>query len=293
MKLVTFERKGKPSTGVLSGRRIVPLPYQSMIELLEAGEEALQTARKRLADKRRKRLSLAEVRLLAPVTFPRKLLCLAGNYSEHIRESGQEAPGKENMTPRVFMKPPTTTVIPPDAPIIIPRNAQQIDWEVELAFVIGKKARFVSAADAMDYIAGYTIVNDISERKLKVNPKRKKRPGDEWFDWLNGKWFDTFAPMGPCLVTADAIKNPHDLRIALRVNGKTMQDANTGQMIFSIPELIEFISSLVTLEVGDVVATGTPSGVGSSRGIFLKHGDVVEAEIEKIGVLRNPVEAES
>ena len=235
---------------------------------------------------------LAEIRLSAPVPRPYKLLALAGNYAEHIREGGQEAPGKETTTPRVFMKPPSTTITAPGAPIVIPRNGNHIDYELELAVVMGRHARFVPAEEALDCVGGYTILNDVSERALKIEKPRASREGDRWFDWLNGKWFDTFAPMGPCLTTPDDIPDPQALDMRLRVNGDTRQQANTGQMIFSCAELVAWISTLVTLEPGDVIATGTPAGVGSSTGRFLRSGDVVEAEIEKIGVLRTPVEGE-
>lgn len=304
MKLVTFERVREEGWGVLiDDQTIADLtgklrdaferPICSILDLLddERGEEAIETIRA-ISENVGQVYYLSEVRLKAPVLWPRKLFCLAGNYSEHIREGGGKVPGKTSMTPRVFMKPPTTTVIGHGDPIVIPRNGNQIDWECELAVVIGKRARFIKATDAYTYVAGYTVMNDVSERALKIPAQRTSRPGDEWFDWLNGKWFDTFAPMGPCLVLKDEIPDPHHLRITLRVNGVTKQDANTGMMIFSIPELIEWCSSLVTLEPGDVISTGTPSGVGHASGEFLRHGDVIESEVERIGTLRNPVVVE-
>jgi len=166
-----------------------------------------------------------------------------------------------------------------------------IDWEVELAFVMGKRCKNVPAARALEYVAGYTVVNDISNRKFKPNPNRKETPGDRWFDWLHGKWFDSFAPIGPCVTSAADIPDPQTLRLQLRVNGKTHQDSNTSKMVFGVAELIEFISDVVELEPGDVISTGTPAGVGSTRNIFLRAGDKVEAEIDRIGTLRSEIAA--
>ena len=180
----------------------------------------------------------------------------------------------------------------PEEAIVLPRNANKIDWECEIAAVIGRRARFVSGANGLDYVAGYTVMNDVSERSLKFGTSRKEREGDRWFDWLNGKWFDTFAPMGPCVALKDEVPDPQRLRITLRLNGQTRQDGNTGQMIFSIAELVAWASTLVTLEPGDLISTGTPAGVGHASGTFLKPGDVLEAEVEGIGVLRSPVRAE-
>jgi len=190
------------------------------------------------------------------------------------------------------MKPSSTTVIGHGEPIVIPRNGNRIDWEAELGVVIGRRGKFISAEEAYDYVFGYTIVNDVSERRLKVPKEREPREGDRWFDWLNGKWFDTFAPMGPWIVTKDEIPDPHSLRISLTVNGEVMQDSNTNHMIFTVPELIQFISTLLTLEPGDVISTGTPEGTGAARGIFLKKGDLIRIKIERIGELVNPVESE-
>ncbi|MFQ6043755.1 MAG: fumarylacetoacetate hydrolase family protein [Candidatus Poribacteria bacterium] len=227
--------------------------------------------------------------LQAPVPCPPKLLLLAGNYAEHIREGGGEAPEKQTTTPRFFMKPPSVTVTAHEQPIIIPPNAVWVDWEAEFAVVIGKRGKFIPVNDAYDYVAGYTIVNDVSERELRIETERVEREMDDFFDWLNGKWIDTFAPMGPCLVTKDEIPDPDNLNLTLKVNGVTKQDSNTGNMIFNPAELIEFISRYITLEPGDVISTGTPEGTGHALGERLKDGDVVEIEIEKIGVLRNPV----
>jgi len=237
--------------------------------------------------------ALKEVRLLAPVPWPNKLLLLAGNYADHVKEGGGDAPERETTTPRVFMKPPTTTVVAPDQPVLIPPNGQFIDYELEIALVMGAPARFVSPEEAEPLIAGYTILNDISERRLKIDVERAPRPKDAFFDWLNGKWFDTFAPMGPCLTTADDIADLSSLRMELRVNGEVRQQATPGHMVFTPAELVSWTSRLCALEPGDVISTGTPAGVGGARGVALKDGDVVEAEIEGIGLLRTPVKAQS
>ena len=308
MKLVTFEKDGKEKIGALTGEEVVDLSNMaslsgvtfdrvpsSVISFFETGERAAEAAEKAVKCARRTGIGvykMDDLKLRAPIPRPGKLLCLATNYEEHAREGGGTVPPKEQTTPRVFMKPASNTVIGHRDAIVIPRNANWIDWECELAVVMGQTGKFIQAEEAYDYVGGYTVVNDISERSLEVGKERQPREGDQWFDWLNGKWFDTAAPMGPCLTLKDEIPDPHDLRITLRVNGETKQDSNTGRMTFFIPELIEWISTIVTLEPGDVIATGTPSGVGRPAGTFLKAGDVVESEVEGIGVLVNPVVAE-
>ncbi|HIE03428.1 MAG TPA: fumarylacetoacetate hydrolase family protein, partial [Candidatus Latescibacteria bacterium] len=215
-------------------------------------------------------------------------------YREHIAESDwtRTPEEEEKVTPYVFMKPPSTTISGPGDPIVIPKIGRAIDWEVELGVVIGRRGKYIRPEEAYDYIFGYTVVNDVSERKFDAGPRTKPREKDPFFDWLNGKWFDGFAPTGPVVVTKDEVGDPHDLRLTLRVNGEVKQDSNTRLMIFSVPEIVAFVSRMMTLEPGDIIATGTPSGVGDARGEYLKPGDLVEAEVERIGVLRNPVVAE-
>lgn len=297
MKVVTFEQGGAQRFGALEGDRVIDLSplFGSALHFLEGGPLAVEAARGAVTYAKHSGEGvhgLKDVRLKAPVPNPRKVLCLAGNYAAHIREGGGEPPEKLTSTPRVFMKPPSTTVIGPEEAIVLPRNAHKIDWECEIAAVIGRRARFVPAKEGLDYVAGYTVMNDVSERSLKFETRREDRDGDKWFDWLNGKWFDTFAPMGPCVALKDEIPDPQRLRITLRLNGQTRQDGNTGQMIFSIAELVAWASTLMTLEPGDLISTGTPAGVGHASGTFLKPGDVLEAEVEGIGVLRSPVRAE-
>ncbi|MFN0055754.1 MAG: fumarylacetoacetate hydrolase family protein [Planctomycetales bacterium] len=235
----------------------------------------------------------ADAELLVPLPRPNKIFLLAGNYADHIQEGGGVAAERAETFPYVFMKPPTTTLTAPGRPIRIPRiSPNAIDWELELAVIIGRTAKGVREADALKYVAGYTIVNDISNRKFKPNPQRKERPKDAFFDWLHGKWHDSFCPMGPCVTSADAIPDPQALPMELTLNGQTRQKGSTGQQIFPVAAVIEFISSLVTLEPGDIISTGTPAGVGSSTGTFLKPGDRLEARIGSIGTLVTPVEAE-
>ncbi|MDR3621068.1 MAG: fumarylacetoacetate hydrolase family protein [Paludisphaera borealis] len=235
-----------------------------------------------------------EVRLLVPLPNPSKLLFLAGNYAKHVAERGGTAAEREETFPYVFMKPPSTTLTHPGDPIEIPTaSPDQIDWECELGVVIGRRCRDVTEAEALDYVAGYTVVNDISDRGFRPNPGRKTRERDKFFDWQHGKWHDTFCPMGPCILSADAVDDPQDLPIKLTVNGQIKQEASTAEMVFPVAAVIAFLSQFVTLEPGDVIATGTPSGVGSATGTYLKPGDLVRATIAPIGTLENPVEAEA
>jgi len=189
------------------------------------------------------------------------------------------------------MKPPSTALLGHGEGYTIAEGQRQVDWEAEMAVVMGRRARHVTAANAMDYVAGYTCFNDISDRSLAVNPERVGRDWDKFFDWLVGKWFDGSAPCGPYLVTKDEVPDPHNLGVRLGVNGVQKQNGNTGQMIFRLPEIIAFISKVVTLEPGDLIATGTPAGTGVARGEFLKPGDVMEVEIDGLGLLRTPIAA--
>ncbi len=239
------------------------------------------------------RLDPAAVRLLVPVPRPNKVFLLAGNYAEHIREGGGVAAERAETFPYVFLKPPSTTLTDPGRPVRLPRAAPDaVDWELELAVVIGRRCKHVREADALSHVAGYTVVNDISQRRYKPNPGRKPRERDTFFDWLHGKWFDTFCPCGPCVTSADAIPDPQALRMTLAVNGAVKQDGSTAQQIFPVAAVIEFISQICTLEPGDLISTGTPAGVGAATGTFLKPGDVMRGTIEKIGTLVTPVEAE-
>lgn len=230
--------------------------------------------------------------LLVPVPRPSKIFLLAGNYADHVREGGGVAAEREQTFPYVFMKPPTTLTAP-GAPVRLPAAApDHVDWELELGVVIGRKAKSVSEAEALSYVAGYVVVNDVSQRRYRPNPGRKPREKDGFFDWLHGKWFDSFCPCGPCVATPAAVPDPQRLRMTLTLNGQVRQDGGTSQMIFPVAAIVAFVSRMVTLEPGDLISTGTPAGVGSSTGTFLKPGDVLRGRIEGVGELVTPVVAE-
>lgn len=235
-------------------------------------------------------IPIAEVKILVPIPHPSKLLLLAGNYAKHIEEGGGRAEEQSRTFPYVFMKPPSTTLTAHGDPIRIPSvSPAQIDWELELAVIIGKRCSQVTEADALEFVAGYSIINDISDRAFHPNPNRAERPKDQFFDWLHGKWHDTFCPMGPCVLPATEVADPQEFPMQLKVNGTLEQDASTAEMVFPVAAVIAFVSSFVTLEPGDIISTGTPSGVGKAKGKFLLPGDTVEAMIGGIGRLENPV----
>jgi 2-keto-4-pentenoate hydratase/2-oxohepta-3-ene-1,7-dioic acid hydratase in catechol pathway len=235
-------------------------------------------------------LDVANLKLEAPLARPGKIICLAGNYREHIVESGYAAPQQSDIiTQQLFLKPASAIIGDGDG-IVIGSNNVTVGWETELAAVIGKRGRNIEAASAYDHVFGYTILNDLSERRLNSRiENRTKREMDGFFDWLAGKWFDGFAPCGPWIVTADEISDPHNLEIKLTVNGQLRQQGNTRDMIFSIPEQIAYISSIMTLEPGDIISTGTPVGAGVGGDASLRDGDELVCEIEKIGTLKNRV----
>ena len=283
MQLVTFSVDGRPQVGMLEGERLVSAGFDgSMVEFIAAGMPVQPGGRV---------YPLSQARLAAPIPRPGKLLALAGNFQDHIVEGGGQRVDKTSITPRVFMKP-STTIIGAGDPIRLPRVSDTVDYELEMAIVIGKLARHVPVAQALDYVAGYVIVNDISSRSLNIGTHREARPMDDFFDWLNGKWQDSFAPMGPYILTADQVADPDDLWMKLWVNGQLRQNSNTRHMIFNTAELVSFASDLMTLEPGDVIATGTPSGVGATTSTYLKAGDVVRCEIQGLGTLENPVVGE-
>ena len=226
------------------------------------------------------------VELLVPIPRPNKLLLLAGNYAAHVEEGGETAVERAETFPYVFMKPPSTTLRPSGGTVKLPAvSPAAIDYELELAVIVGRTAKGVSEADALDYVAGYTIINDISDRKFRPHPHRRERERDKFFDWLHGKWHDGCCPCGPAVAAAKSIPDPQRLALQLRVNGQLRQDATTAQQVFPVAAVIEFISSFVTLEPGDIISTGTPAGVGGPQGLFLRSGDRIEGSIESIGTL--------
>jgi len=220
------------------------------------------------------------VRLGPCIARPSKIVCVGLNYTDHAKESGMPIPAE----PILFFKS-TSSIVGPNDDVVIPRGSRKTDWEVELAIIIGKKAQYVSEADAMQHVAGYTLHNDYSEREWQL-----ERGGQ----WVKGKSCDTFAPLGPFLATADEIPDPHSLSLWLKVNGVTRQNSNTAQMIFGVPKLVSYISQFMTLLPGDVISTGTPPGVGlglKPEPVFLKPGDVVELGIAGLGESRQVVRA--
>lgn len=235
-------------------------------------------------------LNIKDLKLEAPLARPGKIICLAGNYRDHIVESGYAAPQESAIiTQQLFLKP-ASAIIGDGDDIMISSHNHTVGWETELAVVIGKRGRNIKAESAYDHVFGYTILNDVSERRLNSRiENRSKREMDGFFDWLAGKWFDGFAPSGPWIVTADEIDDPHNLEIKLTVNGRIRQQGNTREMIFRIPEQVAYISSIMTLEPGDIISTGTPVGAGVGGDASLHDGDELVCEIEGIGTLRNKV----
>lgn len=256
--------------------------YAQLKQAINGNDQALAEAQ----------VDIKRLKLEAPVARPGKIICLAGNYREHIVESGYAAPQESAViTQQLFLKP-SSAIIGDGDEVIIRQNNHTVGWETELAVVIGEGGRNIPAESAYDHVFGYTILNDISERRLNSQiENRSKRELDGFFDWLAGKWFDGFAPSGPWIVTADEIVDPHNLEITLKVNGQTRQQGNTGEMIFRIPEQIAYISSIMTLEPGDLISTGTPVGAGVGGDASLHDGDEMVCEIEGIGKLRNKVRA--
>jgi 2-keto-4-pentenoate hydratase/2-oxohepta-3-ene-1,7-dioic acid hydratase in catechol pathway len=283
MKLVSYQHNDEQvHFGAVVENKIVNLNQLSagklphtMLEFLQSGEAGMQIAKDVLGEVRGD-IALASVKLLSPIPNPSKVIAIGLNYMDHIREANIGIPELATM----FCKYPSS-IIGNQAEICwSARLTQQVDYEAELALVIGKTARHVSEAEAYDYIAGYMNCNDVSARDLQF------RPGDQW---LRGKCLDSFCPLGPYLVTRDEISDPHELSIKCELNGQLMQDSNTSEMVYRIPYLIEYLSQAFTLLPGDVIATGTPHGVGAFRQppIWLKQGDVVTVKIDGLGALSN------
>lgn len=259
----------------------VPRDMVALIELGRTGRDAVEAGAefaRRCSGAREWHLAPSEVVVEAPIKNPGKLLCIGLNYREHAKEAGAQIPE----TP-VFFNKFTTSITGPSGVIERTPMTEKLDYEIELGIVIGRRARNVSVEEAEEYLYGYTIINDISARDLQHSDGQ----------WVKGKALDTYAPMGPCLVTKDEIARPERLDLTLSVNGEVRQNSNTSELIFSTSELIAYLSSLLTLEPGDIIATGTPSGIGGrfNPPRFLKPGDVVRAEIEGIGAIENKVVA--
>jgi 2-keto-4-pentenoate hydratase/2-oxohepta-3-ene-1,7-dioic acid hydratase in catechol pathway len=286
MRLATVRTWAGPRAAVLVGDHLVdvhavdPGVPPSVRQILEGGPATLQAAHHAAQRSEAFKIPIADAQFLAPVNDPHKIVCVGLNYKDHAAESGVPIP----KDPVLFSKY-ATALIGAGESIVLPPVSSEVDYEAELVIVIGRRGRNIPAAAALEYVAGYTIGHDVSARDWQL-----KKDGKQW---MAGKTFDTFAPMGPYLVTADEVPDPENLRIALRLNGQTMQDSSTAQLIFGIKEVVAYLSVVMTLEPGDVIFTGTPPGVGVARKppVFLKPGDVCEVEIEGLGVLRNPVVA--
>lgn len=271
MKLIRFGEAGKEKTGVIINDK----RYDTSAFGEDYNEQFFENnGLARLADFIEKHdLSQVsdDVRLGCPVGRPSKLICIGLNYVDHARETNATPPPE----PVIFFKS-TTAIVGPNDDIMIPKDSVKTDWEVELAVVVGKKASYVEETEAMEYVAGYVLHNDVSEREFQL-----ERAGT----WDKGKGCDTFAPIGPFMATADEVGDPHSLRLWLKLNGKTMQDGNTSNFIFNIPYLVSYISRFMTLLPGDIISTGTPAGVGLGMkpNLYLKAGDVIELGIDKLG----------
>lgn len=294
MRIATYHTKAGARLGIVVedrhvvdvqdlARRLKLQTPSEMVQLIAGTSSAalrrLDMAAQAWVDAGGKTLPLSKIRLLAPIPHPRRnIFCMGRNYSEHAHERGEAVP----KAPPFFTKPPST-VIGPDAGIVAHRVTHELDYEVELAVVMGRRGRDIPAQRALEHVFGYTILNDISARDLQ---KRHEQ-------WFKGKSLDTFAPLGPWIVPKFAIPDPQALRLSLRVNGETRQNSTTANMLFSIAQLIEALSAGMTLEPGDLLATGTPAGVGAgfTPPKWLHPGDVIEAEVEGIGILRNHVVA--
>jgi 2-keto-4-pentenoate hydratase/2-oxohepta-3-ene-1,7-dioic acid hydratase in catechol pathway len=290
MKLVSYERNNELRHGLLSvddgAERVHDIGGGDLLNLLESGDDWLARAR---AASSTPSVPLASVRLRAPLRRPPKLLALAGNYQEHVRESKVADVQKANAVPLLFLKP-STAIIAAGEPVYAPEISNAVDYELEIGVVIGRRCKHVDAADALGVVAGYLVANDISGRVIDWGVERGEvTPRMAFFDWLNGKWPDSFAPMGPYLVTADAVPDPQALAMRLSVNGVVRQEASTGDMIFTVAETIAFCARFMTLEPGDIILTGTPSGVGATTQTYLQPGDRIEAWIEGLGTLVTPV----
>jgi acylpyruvate hydrolase len=314
MKLVMYQKKGDPRLGCLVDDKVIDLnrAYEAMltanqvvrprakaalmippetIAFLEGGDESLEAARQAVAwvsagkqealsvRNNRVVMSQEKVKLLAPVLKPSKIICVAHNYHDFLEELGM----KPHAEPRIFAKF-ANAVASYEDPIPRPAMTQALGYEAELAFVIGKHCKHVSEGDAYECIAGYMGLNDISASDLT------KRDGQN----LRGKSFDAFAPMGPFLLTRDELPDPHNLSVELRVNGRVLQKSNTNQLVYNVPQLVAFCSQVFSLEPGDVVATGTPGGLAKDRNppTYMNPGDIMETEIEQLGILKNPITAE-
>ena len=294
MRLISYDLKGQSHFGITSGDTVASLAvladafgqdgsfFAGMAEFLSRGHVAMEAARelqRRVLRDWSDWIPLSSVHLQCPVPKPSKIVAIGLNYRDHAEEAHLAIP-----TQPLFFAKFTSSINGPMDPVIIPRSDPEIDYEAELAVVIGKQAKHVSADDAYDFVAGYMVLNDVSARKWQFGDKQ----------WTRGKSCDTFCPAGPWLTTRDEISDPHHLRVVARLNGRIVQDSDTSNMIFGVPQLIEHITEAITLEPGDIIATGTPAGVGifHKPPSFLKAGDVMEVKIDGLGAIRNTLKGE-
>ena len=278
MRLIRFGQKGKAKPGLWKDGKIVDL-REIFPQIPDISETFFRDGwLEKVAGVKHPGRKI-EARIASPIHRPSKIICLGKNYAEHAKEGGFENPDK----PLIFCKTPNALSGPYD-PIILPKSSGQVDWEVELAVIIGKEGKRINKTDAFDYIAGFTVMNDVSGREAQFSDSQ----------WFRGKSFDSFAPAGPFIVTPNEIDDVNNLRLTAVVDGEIMQDGNTREMIFDIPAIIENISEDITLIPGDIISTGTPAGVGIFRDppVVLKPGNVVECRIEKIGAIINKVVTE-
>jgi len=282
VRLVTFDAGTGAHAGVLLGDEVVPVsaldaPADSVRGLLDALDAAGLTALGERAAQAAGRIALTDVRLLAPVPDPEKIICMGLNYRDHAEEAGQEIPEH----PRWFAKFANSLIGDGETVVLPAAHPDFVDYEAELAVVIGRRCHAVDEADALQYVAGAMPLNDVSARDLQLqNPL-----------WTSGKAIDTFAPCGPALVTLDEAGDLDDLAVRTRIDGEVVQDGSTKDMIFGVAETVAWLSRTMTLVPGDIIATGTPAGVGGFKGVFLRDGQTVEVEVEGLGAVSNPVRA--
>jgi 2-keto-4-pentenoate hydratase/2-oxohepta-3-ene-1,7-dioic acid hydratase in catechol pathway len=284
LRYVTFQRHEYTEAGVISGDEVVSLRdagFADLLSVVQGGPEAQGRVAQWLGGPPWREIAkMADVKLRAPLLHPPKIICIGLNYRDHAEESKMEIPS----VPTIFSKY-ATSIIGPGDNIVLPKNSTKPDYEAEFAVVIGRRGRHIPAERWLDYVFGYTILNDVSARDFQMITSQ----------WMIGKTFDTFAPIGPVIVTADEIEDPHALDISMTVSGETRQHSNTKNLIFGVPRLIEYLSSVFTLEPGDIISTGTPAGVGFSYKPprWLKPGDECVVRVEGIGELRNVCVAEA
>jgi 2-keto-4-pentenoate hydratase/2-oxohepta-3-ene-1,7-dioic acid hydratase in catechol pathway len=283
MKLVTFRDKGASvQPGLVEGSTVVGLAatgFPDVISIIAGGQAALERARAHASAHAASAVSLDSVKLLAPIPRPPKIICIGLNYRDHAIESNMEIP----TVPTVFCKFPTSVVGPGDD-VVLPKRSEKPDYEAEFAFVVGRGGRYISQSNWRDQVFGYMNLNDVSARDFQLATTQ----------WIIGKTFDTFCPTGPYLVTADEIADPHALDISLEIDGVTVQNSNTKNLIFNVPFLLEHLSSVMTLEPGDIISTGTPAGVGLGHKPprWLKPGEEMVVKVQGLGELRNRCVAE-